>query len=109
MAGTLVLVSTDALWRQSQKPSQVVALQPDDRESDRGDVRPQQPRRGLSHHVRHVVVRGVWKHGHLLDEWLSPCRIPVDQPIPGLATLERRRADRSPISVAVPELVSGGD
>ena len=37
----------------------MVALQPDDRESNRGDVRPQQPRRSLSHHVGHVVVRGL--------------------------------------------------
>src|ERR1019366_8481356 len=72
VAGTLVLVSTDALWRQSQKPSQVVALQPDDRESDRGDVRPQQPRRGLSHHVSLVIVPSVGEHCNLLDERLSP-------------------------------------
>jgi hypothetical protein len=68
VAGTLVLVSTDALWRQSRKSSQVVALQPDDRESNRVDVRPQQPRRGLSHHVSHVVVPGVRVHRDLLDE-----------------------------------------
>src|ERR1019366_2419920 len=79
VAGTLVLVSTDALWRQSQKPSQVVALQPDDRETDRGHVRPQQPRRSLSHHVCHVVVRGVWKHGHLIDQRLGPCRVSIKE------------------------------
>ena len=68
VAGTPVLVSTDALWRQSRKPSQVVALQPDDRESDRGDVRPQQPGRSLSHHVCLVIVPGVGEHRYLLGQ-----------------------------------------
>src|ERR1019366_4495924 len=95
VAGTLVLVSTDALWRQSQKPSQVVALQSDDRETDRGDVRPQQPRRGLSHHVGHVVVPGVGVHRDLLDKWLGPCGISINIPIAGLPLWSRRKHARS--------------
>ena len=87
----------------------MVALQPDDRESDRGDVRPQQPRRGLSHHVGHVIVRGVWKHGHLLDQRLSLCRVPINVPIAGLPLWSDSDLIGSPNSVAVPELVSGGD
>src|ERR1039457_6670271 len=52
--------------------TRVVALQPDDRESNRGDVRPQQPSRSLRHHVSLVIVPGIGEHRDLLDEWLGP-------------------------------------
>src|SRR5438132_12370664 len=40
-----------------------------------------QPRRGLRHRVRHVVMRGVGKHGDLLDERLTPSGVAVYKPI----------------------------
>src|ERR1019366_7795774 len=91
VAGTLVLVSTEALWRQPRKPSQVVALQPDDRETDRWDVRPQQPCGGLSHHICLVIIPGIGEHRDLLDEWLSPCRVSINVPIAGLPLWSRRK------------------
>src|ERR1039458_7284166 len=39
---------------------------------------------------RHVVCPGVGKLGQLLDQRLSPRRVPVDEPVPGLP-LGRRR------------------
>ena len=86
-----------------------LALQPDDRESDRGDVRPQQPRRSLSHHVCLVIVPGVGKHRDLLDQRLSPRRVSINVPIAGLPLWSDSDLIGSPNSVAVPELVSGGD
>ena len=70
------------------------ALQPDCREGDRGDVRQQQPGRSLRHHIRHVVVRGVGKHGQLFDQRLSPRRVPVDEPVTGLPLGGRREHSR---------------
>jgi hypothetical protein len=87
----------------------VVALQPDDRETDRGDVRPQQPRRGLSHHVCLVIVPGVGEHCDLLDRSLRPCGVSINIPIAGLPLWNDGDLIGSPNSVAVPELVSGGD
>ncbi len=44
----------------------------------------QQPRRGLRHRVRHVVMPGVGEHYDLLDKRLTPCGVAVYKPIPGL-------------------------
>src|SRR5438128_1030106 len=41
----------------------------------------QQPRRGLRHRVRHVVMPGVGKYGDLLDERLTPCGVAVNVPV----------------------------
>jgi hypothetical protein len=66
-----------------------------------GMVRPQQPRRSLSHHVRLVIVPGIGKHLDLLDEWLGPSGIAVQNPIATLPLGSDGELIASPISVTV--------
>jgi hypothetical protein len=85
-------------------PGDVPPLQPDDRKSDRGDVRPQQPRRSLSHHVFLVIVPGFGEHRDLLDQRLSPRRVSINVPIAGQPLWSDGDLIGSPISITVPEL-----